>query len=78
MHRAGRDLARRSVRSVIARVRLRADNEDRELSVEQFLSLPLDKRIQLILEQHVTFFDERKQLMDRQAALKELRTLRRS
>jgi hypothetical protein len=63
---------------VIARVLLRTGNEDRELSVEQFLKLPLDKRIQMILEQHVSFFDEQKQLMDRQEALKELRTWRRS
>lgn len=63
---------------MITRVRLTAGNEDRELSVEQFLKLPLDQRIQLILEQHVSFFDETKQLMDRQVALKELRTWRRS
>lgn len=63
---------------MITRVRLTAGNEDRELSVEQFLKLPLDQRIQLILEQHVSFFDETKQLMDRQVALKELRSWRRS
>jgi hypothetical protein len=62
---------------VIARVLLRSGNEDRELSVEQFLKLPLDQRIQLILEQNVSFYDEQQLLLDRQEALKELRTWRR-
>jgi hypothetical protein len=62
---------------VIARVLLHTGNEDRELSVDQFLKLPLDKRIQLILEQNVAFYDEQQGLMDRQEALKELRTWRR-
>lgn len=63
---------------MIAHVRLNTGDEDRELSVEQFLKLPLDMRIQMLLEQHVSFFDEHQQLMDRQEALKELRTRRRS
>jgi hypothetical protein len=63
---------------MIVHVRLNTDDEDRELSVEQFLKLPLDTRIQMLLEQHVSFFDEHKRLIDRQEALKELRTRRRS
>jgi hypothetical protein len=61
---------------VINRVIVHSADRNRELSVEGFLQLPLDERIQLILERAVTFYDDRT-LIDHQEAMKYLRTLKR-
>jgi hypothetical protein len=61
---------------VITRVIVLSADRNRELSVEGFLQLPLDERIQLILERAVTFYDDRT-LIDHQEAMKYLRTLKR-
>jgi hypothetical protein len=61
---------------VINRVILRSSGHNEELSVAQFLHLPLDQRIQFILEHAVTFY-EGGEVVDRQDALKYLRTLQR-
>jgi hypothetical protein len=57
---------------VIDRVILRSAGHNEELSVQQFLHLPLDDRIRFILEHAVTFYEGREQ-----DALKYLRTVKR-
>jgi hypothetical protein len=61
---------------VITRVVLLSADSSQELSVAQFLQLPLDQRIQLILERAVTFYEDRT-LIDHQDAMRYLRTLKR-
>ncbi len=59
----------------ITRVVLRRDGTVEELSLDGFLALPLNQRIELILERAVEFYagDE---LIERQTAMKLLRTAR--
>jgi hypothetical protein len=62
---------------VIARVVLRDGLSERELSVAQFLQLPLDQRIQLLLEHKIAFYDAQQKPIERQDAMKQLRDVRR-
>jgi hypothetical protein len=61
---------------VIDRVVLSSTGHNEELSVAQFLHLPLDDRIRFILEHAVTFY-QGGEIVDRQDALKYLRTVKR-
>ena len=62
---------------MIESVVLRDGLRDRELTVVQFLKLPLDQRIRLLLEHKVCFFDEQRLPIERQEALVLLRDLQR-
>jgi hypothetical protein len=63
------------VEESIDRVVIRRDTVREELSFASFLALPLNQRIALILERTTEFYSAT-QLMERQAALKIIRTLR--
>ena len=62
---------------MIAQIVLQLPEGSRELTVETFLKLPLDQRIQYILERRVCFYDDDHALIERDVALKELRTWKR-
>ena len=62
---------------MIDRVVLTAGETSRELSLGQFLELPLHERIQLILERAVTFYSG-DHVIDRQDAMRYLRNVNRS
>lgn len=61
---------------MINRVKLKSANGTETLSLDQFLQLPLDERIQLILARAATFYDD-DVVVDRQDAMRILRTVRR-
>jgi len=61
---------------VIDRVILTTGHNSQELSLDQFLDLPLNERIQLILERAATFY-RGDTVIERQDAMRYLRTVKR-
>jgi hypothetical protein len=61
---------------VISRVILASSSGNQELSLDQFLQLPLDQRIQLIMQRAATFYRD-EAVVERQEAMRYLRTVKR-
>jgi hypothetical protein len=60
----------------LTRVAVQEDGRSTDMSVSEFLGLKLDRRVKLVLQQHIQFFDEAGRPLSIADGLKQLRAIR--
>jgi hypothetical protein len=60
----------------LSRVAVQDGDRTSEMSVSEFLAMPLDRRVRLVLQQQLQFYDEKGRLLSAADGLKLLRGAR--